>query len=57
MLGHAREKLELSHGEPQGRVGGPRGTAHGPPQAGHNAGQLWANLLVSAQALGYVVLS
>jgi hypothetical protein len=57
MLGHAREKLELSHGEPQGGVGGPRGTAHGPSQTGHDAGQLWADLLVSAQVLGYVALS
>jgi hypothetical protein len=57
VLGHARQQLELGHGEPQGGVGGPRGAAHGPPQAGHDIGQLGADLLMSEQVLGYVALS
>ncbi len=57
MLGHARQQLQLGHGEPEGGVGRPRGAPHGPAKAGHDVGQLGPDLLVSQQAWRYVALS
>ena len=57
MLGHARQQLQLGHGKPQGGVGRPRGTPHGPAEAGHDVGQLGPDLLLPGQVLRYVALS
>jgi hypothetical protein len=57
VLGHARQQLELCHGEPEAGVGCARGTAHGPAEAGHDVGKLGADLLPPDLILRYVALS
>ena len=57
MFGHAGKQLELRHGEPQGGVGRAGGAAHGPPQPGHDIGQLLADRLPVDLFMVYPVLA
>jgi hypothetical protein len=47
VLGHTGKQLELSHGKPEGRVGGAGRATHGSPQPGHDVGHFGPDLLLA----------